>query len=99
MGAGMILYRSTDFGETWTPFKDFTGETALSDVNEITDIKYLDTEPFNMTHSAPLGTITVANMQQLFVCFYNRSTQKSGIARYDLASSIRPATGSTYIGS
>lgn len=40
----MKLYRSTDFGETWTEWKDFTPELALSDVDEITDIKYLDVE-------------------------------------------------------
>lgn len=40
----MKLYRSTDFGNTWAVWKDFTAESALNDVNEITDIKYLDVE-------------------------------------------------------
>ena len=98
-GAGMIIYRSTDYGLTWSVWKDFAWELALSDVDEITDIKYQDTESFTITHSAPLGTMTVPNIQQLFVCFYNRTTKASGIARYEIASSQRPASGSTYLGS
>lgn len=41
----------------------------------------------------------VPNIQQLFICFYNRTTKASGIARYEIASTQRPASGSTYLGS
>lgn len=97
---GMRLMRSTDFWETWSVFKDFTWESALSDVNEITDIKYLDTETFSITHAAPLGTMAIPNIQEIFVCFYNRTTKKSGIARYTINTPTqRPALWSTYFGS
>lgn len=77
LGSGMTLYRSTDFGNTWSVFKDFTGVAQLSDVNEITDITLTDTEPLTRSHAAPMGSITIGNVQALFVAFYNRSTQAS----------------------
>ena len=54
LGSGMKLYRSTDFGSTFTLWKDFTGIAQLSDVNEITDITITDTEPSSWPHSSPM---------------------------------------------
>jgi len=98
LGSGMKLYRSTDFGNTWAVWKDFTAEVQLSDVDEITDIKYLDVEWFSITHAAPLGTMTINPMQLIFVAFYNRATKKSGVARYEISATVRPASGRTYDG-
>lgn len=50
----MLLYRSTDFGNTWAVWKDFTAIPQLSDVNEITDIKFIDSNPFLFVHAAPM---------------------------------------------
>lgn len=92
--SGMQLYRSTDFGNTWSLWKDFTWVAQLSDVNEITDITIIDTETATWPHASPMGTISVWNIQCLFVAFYNRATKASGLARYDISFTIR---GSTWI--
>lgn len=92
LGSGMQLYRSTDFGNNWTLFKDFSGVAQLSDVNEITDITLTDTEPFTKAHAAPMGSITIGNVQALFVAFYNRTTKASGLARYDINFTLRSAS-------
>lgn len=96
LGSGMQLYRSTDFGNTWSLWKDFSTVAQLSDVNEITDITITDTEPLTRSHGASMGSITISNVQALFVAFYNRTTKVSGIARYDINFTLRSATGSTF---
>lgn len=42
--------------------------------------------------------MTINPMQLIFVAFYNRTTKKSGIARYEISSLVRPASGRTYDG-
>lgn len=73
----MQLYRSTDFGHTWSVFKDFTGIAQLSDVDEITDVTITDTETATWPHASPMGTMTVPNVRCIFVAFYNRVTKVS----------------------
>lgn len=85
----MQLYRSTDFGNSWSVFKDFSGVAQLSDVNEITDITLVNTKSAVWTHASPMGSVSVPNIQGLFVAFYNRTTKVSGLARYDISFTIR----------
>lgn len=49
-----------------------------------------------MPHAAPMGTISISAVQELFVAFYNRATQASGIARYDISFTTRGALGTTF---
>lgn len=93
----MKLYRSIDFWDTWSIFKDFSTESQLSDVNEITDITITDTKwAWPWPHPAPMWSISIWNIQCLFVAFYNRTTKASGIARYDFNFTVRSASGSTF---
>lgn len=97
LGSGMQLYRSTDFGNTWSVFKDFTGIAQLSDVDEITDITYINTEPTDAwNYGGSMWSIALSNIQCLFVAFYNRITKVSGMARYDISFTYRWALWTTF---
>lgn len=56
----MVLYKSTDYGNNWSIFKDFTTVAQLSDVNEITDLSITDPEPFIKAHGGDLGSIAIS---------------------------------------
>lgn len=51
----MTIYRSTDYGVNFTLWKDFSTETRLSEVNEITDIIYVAPKDLVYTHPSPMG--------------------------------------------
>ncbi len=91
------LYRSEDYWNTWTIFKDFSSEaTIASVVDEITDIKYIYSNPFTMSHTWEMETMSLAAMKQLWVCFYNRSTNHTEVARYDIDFWIKSYSWSTF---
>lgn len=98
MWDGMKLYRSSDYGTTWSIFKDFTAEKYLTGiVNEITDIKLISTvAPFTMSYTWEMASMTLATMKQIWVCFYNRSTKHTEVARYDIDYWIKWFSGSTF---
>jgi len=93
----MTIYRSTDYGVNFALWKDFSTNPRLSEVNEITDIIYVAPKDLVYTHPSPMWGGTCSWIQELFVCFYNRSTKKSAVARYDIDFLIRAASGNTYL--
>lgn len=92
----MKIYKSEDYWDTFTLFKDLNTEKYLTGiVDEITDIKVLITNPFTKTHTWELATVSIWMMKQLWVCMYNRSTNHTEVARYDISDTIKSYSWTT----
>lgn len=93
----MKIYKSTDYGQTYSLFKDLDTEKYLTGiVNEIIDMKLIITNPKTMNHTGELATVNIGSIKQLWVCLYNRGTQHTEVARCDLNDTIKAYSGSTF---